>query len=196
MGRATAPPSVVRREVRRDAAGSHRGHGARPDQGAWYNKPVDVEWHRERRDLRRRHLLVAHLHRPGRRQRVRQGSCTDAAGNSSNSSNLGLRYDSTPPLTTLGTPSPAPNAKGWLQLAGHGRLERLGHDLQESPRAAPTSGYSGPDTAGATLSGSCTDNAGNTSNGSVHGQVRHDIRRRRPQPRQRPRTQLAGSARP
>ena len=94
----------------------------------------------------------------------KSGGCTDAAGNSSgNSSSFGLRYDSTPPAT-LGTPTPAPNAKGWLLFTGHCRLERFGHDLGIDS-CSSASGYSGPDTAAATLGGSCTDNAGNSSSG-------------------------------
>ena len=62
-------------------------------------------------------------------------------------------------------PTPAPNAKGWLRspvtVAWSGSDTTSGVASCSSP-----SGYSGPDTAGATLGGSCTDNAGNSSNGS------------------------------
>ena len=77
---------------------------------------------------------------------------------------FGLRYDSTPPAT-LGTPSPAPNSKGWLRSPV--TVAWSGSDTTSGVASCSAqSGYNGPDTAGATLGGSCTDNAGNSSNGS------------------------------
>ncbi len=88
------------------------------------------------------------------------GSCTDKAGNSSNAS-LTLHYDSAPPATTA-SPSPAPNANGWLKSGV--QVTWNGSDpLSGVAGCDAKSTYNGPDTAGSTLSGTCTDVAGNSS---------------------------------
>ena len=136
-----------------------------PDSSGWYNHPVRIDWHGS--DATSGGVSCSSLTYtgPDDANASKSGGCTDAAGNSSgNSLSFGLRYDSTPPAT-LGTPSPAPNAKGWLRspvtVAWSGSDTTSGVASCSAP-----SGYSGPDTAGATLGGSCTDNAGNSSNGS------------------------------
>ncbi len=88
------------------------------------------------------------------------GSCTDNAGNGSSAS-LTLHYDSTPP-STAASPSPSPNANGWLKSGV--QVTWNGADaLSGLAGCDPKGTYSGPDTAGSTLSGSCTDIAGNSS---------------------------------
>jgi hypothetical protein len=89
------------------------------------------------------------------------GTCRDRAGNTSASSNFNFQYDSTGPVVTA-TPSRAPDANGWynhaLTVSFAGTDATSGIDSCVSPQ-----GYSGPDNANASVSGSCTDRAGNTT---------------------------------
>jgi hypothetical protein len=88
------------------------------------------------------------------------GSCTDRAGNSS-SATFRVKYDSTPP-STQATPTPAPNANGWFN--GPVSVGWQGSDATSGIASCdPAVGYGGPDTSGASLNGSCTDRAGNSS---------------------------------
>ncbi|HSB38738.1 MAG TPA: hypothetical protein VLD13_06585, partial [Gaiellaceae bacterium] len=97
------------------------------------------------------------------------GSCSDNAGNSS-SDTFVVRYDTTPP-NTAATPSRPPNGAGWyrapLSISWGGTDATSGIDS-----CSATVGYGGPDTQGATRSGTCTDRAGNSSGDSLV--VRYD----------------------
>jgi hypothetical protein len=90
------------------------------------------------------------------------GNCTDEAGNTSAAA-ISFRYDSTPPVTDTAS-SPAPNPAGWfrspLSVSWSGSDVTSGLASCRPPRA-----YSGPDTTGTMVSGSCTDKAGNSSVG-------------------------------
>ena len=131
-----------------------------PDQGAWFNQPVDVKWSGTDAMSGSGSCASLTYSGPDNANASVQGSCTDAAGNSA-TANLGLKYDSTPPLTTP-APSPAPNASGWFNTPVH--VAWNGSDAtSKTASCTTTSAYSGPDTPGTTVSGSCTDNAGNTS---------------------------------
>ena len=136
-----------------------------PDSSGWYNHPVRIDWHGTDPISGVASCSSLTYTAPDDANASRSGGCTDVAGNSSgNSLSFGLRYDSTPP-TTLGTPSPAPNSKGWLRSPV--TVAWSGSDTTSGVASCSAqSGYNGPDTAGATLGGSCTDNAGNSSNGS------------------------------
>ena len=155
------------RQVRRDAAGPLERHAPNGCPTAAAGTTIRFASTGTERDATSGGVSCSSLTYagPDDANASKSGGCTDAAGNSSgNSLSFGLRYDSTPPAT-LGTPSPAPNAKGWLRspvtVAWSGSDTTSGIASCSAP-----SGYSGPDTAAATLGGSCTDNAGNSSNGS------------------------------
>jgi hypothetical protein len=89
------------------------------------------------------------------------GTCRDVAGNVSAAGSFALKYDSTPPTPTA-APSRAADSNDWyshpfsVSFAGSDATSGL-----DSCSAAAS--YSGPDTASAQLTGSCTDQAGNTS---------------------------------
>jgi hypothetical protein len=86
------------------------------------------------------------------------------AGNVSAPLAFSLEYDATPPSVTA-SPSRGPDANGWynhpVSVAFNGTDSVSGID---SCTAAVS--YSGPDTAGTTLSGTCTDKAGNSASTS------------------------------
>ncbi len=141
-----------------------------PDQGSWFNKPVDVTWSGV--DTMSGVISCSSLTYggPDNANASIQGSCTDAAGNSG-SATFALKYDSTPPVTTP-SPNPAPNGNGWLNSKVN--VTWSGSDaISGIASCSPQSSYSGPDTAGTTLSGTCTDNAGNVS-GTSSFTVRYD----------------------
>lgn len=81
-----------------------------------------------------------------------------------------LKVDLTPPLVTAATPSRPPDANGWyrspLQVAFSGS------DALSGLAGCTAPGYGGPDGA-ATVTGTCTDNAGNQSAPTAFG-LRYD----------------------
>lgn len=91
------------------------------------------------------------------------GTCRDVAGNVSAASSYALKYDATPPSVSA-TAARDPDAGGWYN---HPVSVSFGGSDGASGIDACTSGsYSGPDTPGATITGSCSDKAGNTASGS------------------------------
>jgi hypothetical protein len=89
------------------------------------------------------------------------GTCTDRAGNRSAQHDFGLKYDETAPRATSAAPGRPPNSAGWynrnLAVAFSGSDGTSGVATCESPS------YAGPDSSTASVSGTCTDRAGNTS---------------------------------
>ena len=89
------------------------------------------------------------------------GSCRDRAGNTSAASAFNFQYDATGPVVTA-TPSRAPDSNGWynhaLSVSFAGTDATSGIESCVAPQS-----YSGPDSANATVSGSCRDRAGNTT---------------------------------
>src|SRR6476646_51522 len=89
------------------------------------------------------------------------GTCRDRAGNTSASSAFNFQYDSTGPVV-MATPSRAPDSNGWynhaLTVGFSGTDATSGMDSCVSAQS-----YSGPDSANASVSGSCRDRAGNST---------------------------------
>jgi hypothetical protein len=89
------------------------------------------------------------------------GTCRDRAGNTSAASNFNFQYDSTGPVVTA-TPSRAPDSNGWYNHAL--TVSFAGTDVTSGMgTCVGPQGYSGPDSANASVSGSCSDRAGNTT---------------------------------
>ena len=89
------------------------------------------------------------------------GTCTDKAGNTSGPFGFGLKYDETAPQVTAGTPRRGPDVNGWYNRAVAFDFE--GADATSGIAACPSVTYSGPDGGAASLTGRCTDRAGNSS---------------------------------
>jgi hypothetical protein len=87
------------------------------------------------------------------------GTCRDEAGNESASIPFTLRYDETPPQASA-TPSRGADVNGWynhaLTVSFTGSDLTSGLDFCAAPRS-----YTGPDSASASVTGSCRDRAGN-----------------------------------
>ena len=88
------------------------------------------------------------------------GTCRDRAGNTSAPFPFNFQYDATDPTVTA-TPSRNPDSNGWYNhplsvgFAGSDAVSGI-----ES--CVPPQTYSGPDSANASVSGTCQDHAGNT----------------------------------
>jgi hypothetical protein len=92
------------------------------------------------------------------------GTCRDNAGNVSAPASFAFKYDATPPTTTVAAKRAA-DANGWFNhpvpVAFSGTDATSGVDACQGSTT-----YAGPDTAGATLTGTCADQAGNQASTS------------------------------
>ncbi len=100
-------------------------------------------------------------------------TCTDRAGNSVSDTQTGISIDTTPPLLS-GSLVPAANAAGWnnsnvtVAFSCNDALSGVDTATPGSVIAAETA-----ETAGTAVSGTCTDNAGNTASRTL-GTVKLD----------------------
>lgn len=91
-------------------------------------------------------------------------SCTAANADGSTTTTVNVRKDSTPP-TVRARAERGPDNNGWYNRSI--RVDFEGDDGGASGVAGCTSStYGGPDSASAAITGTCTDNAGNTGTGS------------------------------
>jgi hypothetical protein len=75
-----------------------------------------------------------------------------------------FKIDKTPPSVTGASPSRGPDSNGWYNQPVS--VAFSGSDGVSGVASCTSSGYSGPDTGGTSIGGSCTDNAGLSSSGS------------------------------
>jgi hypothetical protein len=78
-----------------------------------------------------------------------------------------IRLDKTSPVVTGGAPARGADANGWYNHAVP--ITFSGSDLTSGIAACTSTTYGGPDNATASLSGTCTDKAGNTSSPFPYG---------------------------
>jgi hypothetical protein len=86
-------------------------------------------------------------------------SATSAGGTSSQS--VTIKRDATAPTGVSGAPNRAPDSGTWYNNAVD--VVFTGTDAPSGIASCTSTNYSGPDGAGVTVSGSCTDNAGNSN---------------------------------
>jgi hypothetical protein len=134
-----------------------------PNGGGWYRTPVAISWSgTDATSGIASCRPTLNYAGPDTTGTTVVGNCTDNAGNTSSAA-TSLRYDSTPPVTDAAS-APAPNAAGWFRSPLS--IGWSGSDVTSGIAACRRSlAYSGPDTTGTMVSGSCTDNAGNSSTG-------------------------------
>jgi hypothetical protein len=89
------------------------------------------------------------------------GTCRDQAGNESTSRTVQFKYDDTAPTNLGGTTSRSPDANGWYNNTL--TVAFAGSDVTSPPAVCTRTDYSGPDSATASVFGSCRDQAGNES---------------------------------
>lgn len=130
----------------------------------WYNAPLTISFSQVPGDTSGSSGCspTASYSGPDAASVSRSGTCTDGAGNTSAAATFGFKYDASPPGQPTATPARGPDANGWYNRAlpvGFAAADAgpSGIDTCSSPT------YSGPDSAAASVSGMCTDKAGNTS---------------------------------
>jgi large repetitive protein len=94
------------------------------------------------------------------------GTCIDRAGNSTPST-FGLKYDDTRPVVSGGVPGRAADVDGWYNDPV--AIAFGGSDATSQIDTCLTTTYAGPDSGSASLSGACTDKAGNVSTPFPYG---------------------------
>ena len=142
--------------------------GRAPDANGWYNHPVAVNFTATDNLSGVAGCQTVTYAGPDGGGAGVPGGCTDNAGNPA-SGGTTINYDSTGPSVS-GSPDRGPDSNGWYSRpvsVGFG-----GSDNASGVAGCSGGGtYSGPDGTG-TLSGSCSDNAGNSGSGSVA--IRYD----------------------
>ena len=132
-----------------------------PDHAGWYNRTLSIAFNGADATSGIDTCTQASYSGPDSANASVPGTCRDRAGNTSASSNFGFQYDETAPVVTA-TPSRNPDSNGWYNHALS--VGFAGTDATSGIESCvPPQGYSGPDNANASVSGSCVDHAGNTS---------------------------------
>jgi hypothetical protein len=137
----------------------------------WYNSDVTITWTCADQASGPRQASVSRtVSTEGANQSV-AGTCTDVAGNTASAS-VTVSLDKTPPQIS-GQATPAVPASGWYN--GPVSVAFACTDSLSGVAAGSTKGATtlSADTAGASVSGSCTDLAGNTASATV-GPIRID----------------------
>ena len=89
------------------------------------------------------------------------GSCTDKAGNTTQATSSAFNYDATAPTGVTVAADRVPDHNGWYNRAFVASWS--GQDATSGIDTCTTTNYSTPDTDSGSLSGTCTDKAGNPS---------------------------------
>lgn len=131
-----------------------------PDSNGWYNHPVAVSFGGRAFSGIASCTPAATYAGPDALTASIAGSCTDNAGKVAHAS-FTLHYDATPPTITAVTPSRAPDVNGWYNRPV--TFNVAGTDATSGIEGCSSPTYAGPGNANATVTGSCTDRAGNTA---------------------------------
>ncbi len=131
-----------------------------PDRNGWYNHTLSITFAGTDATSGIDTCTQTTYSGPDSANASVSGTCRDRAGNTSTSSNFNFQYDETSPNVTA-TPSRNPDSNGWYNHAL--TVGFTGADPTSGIESCvPPQGYSGPDNANASVSGSCIDRAGNT----------------------------------
>jgi len=131
-----------------------------PDANGWYNHPVGFGFAGTDATSGLSDCTPVTYQSPDAAAAAVTGTCRDRAGNST-SRQFALKYDATAPAATGATPQRAPNAAGWYR--GPVLVTFAGSDQTSGVDLCTSRSYDGPDSSTASLSGTCTDRAGNRS---------------------------------
>jgi hypothetical protein len=132
-----------------------------PNENGWYRAPVAVAFSGTDGTSQIAGCTTATYGGPDNGAASVPGTCTDKAGNTSAPLGFALKYDATNPSVTSETAARAPNANGWYRAAV--AVSFAGTDATSQIASCTTTTYDGPDNAAASVPGTCTDKAGNTS---------------------------------
>ena len=132
-----------------------------PDSNGWYNHPVGITVSGSDATSGIASCTSSSYSGPDSVSASVDGTCTDNAGNVSAPVSLPLEYDATPPSSSTITADRTPDSNGWYNHPVG--ITVSGADTTSGIASCTTSSFSGPDSASASASGTCTDNAGNMS---------------------------------
>jgi hypothetical protein len=131
------------------------------DADGWYNRAVAVAFSGSDATAGIDSCSTATYAGPDSGAASLAGSCTDRAGNVSSPFGYGLKYDATAPVVTGAQPERSANVDGWFNRAV--TFAFSGTDATSGVAECPAVAYGGPDSATASVTGSCRDRAGNSA---------------------------------
>jgi hypothetical protein len=100
------------------------------------------------------------------------GSCEDNAGNSASGTTGAFKFDDTDPTNVATTLNRAADHNGWYNASVNWTTD--GDDATSGIDSCDSGTYDGPDGTGLTVSGECTDNAGNASGAAESATFKYD----------------------
>lgn len=155
----TAPASLT---LKYDETSPQASAAARaPDANGWFNHAVTITFQGTDATSGVDSCTQVVYSGPDDSSAALTGTCRDRAGNESISSPFTFKYDETPPAASA-TPSRGADVNGWhnhsLTVSFSGSDAMSGLDFCDAPKS-----YSGPDSATASVTGSCRDRAGNAA---------------------------------
>ena len=158
------PPVPLRAEIRRDRPVRY-GRAARAggERAGWFNRPIGFDVQGTDATSGIANCPSVTYAGPDSASAGFTGTCSDRAGNSA-ARPFTLKYDGTAPAVTGAQPARGPNANGWYRDPVS--VAFSGTDQLSGVRSCTTPTYAGPDSGAASVSGTCTDEAGNVSNPS------------------------------
>jgi large repetitive protein len=141
--------------------------GRPPNDAGWYNRSVTVAFHGTDQLSGIDSCTTKDYAGPDSGAASVTGTCTDDAGNVSAPLGFGLRYDATAPVATGAQPGRGPDLNGWYNHPV--AIAFNGSDLTSGIDSCTNTTYGSPDSNAASVSGICTDKAGNVSGGVGFG---------------------------
>jgi hypothetical protein len=141
--------------------------GRPPNDAGWYNRAVSVAFHGTDQVSGIDSCTTTDYAGPDSGAASVTGTCTDDAGNVSAPLGFGLSYDATAPVATGAQPGRGADLNGWYNHPV--AIAFNGSDLTSGIDSCTNTTYGGPDSNAASVSGICTDKAGNVSGGVGFG---------------------------
>jgi hypothetical protein len=145
-----------------------------PDHNGWYNAPVG--WTTAGTDTMSgiNSCSSGTYSGPDGTGLTVSGTCTDKAGNTSSpaASSAAFKYDNTDPTGVATTLERVSDHNGWYNAPVG--WTTTGTDATSLIGSCSTGTYSGPDGTGLTVSGTCTDQAGNESGSASSAEFKYD----------------------
>ena len=132
-----------------------------PDSGGWYNRPVTFAFGGTDATSGIESCTSAPYSGPDGESASIAGTCRDRAGNTSSPRAFPLKFDATAPQVTAANADRQPDGDGWFNHPVS--FAFVGADSTSGVDSCTSAVYSGPDTKGASVAGTCRDKAGNTS---------------------------------
>jgi hypothetical protein len=138
-----------------------------PDSNGWYNHALAVAWNGVDPVSGIASCSSYSYGGPDAAAVQPSGVCTDKAGNTSAPVPFGFRFDATPPTGITAGPARPPDHDGWYNRPF--AVKWSGSDALSGIASCTSATYGGPTNGATALSGSCTDQAGNTSGAVGYG---------------------------